>query len=294
MDGKVYKCTLTKGSSAPPLLLRIYGDNTQLLVDRHREQMILTTLSARNIRPITFGFFTNGLVQEFLSARPLRSDEIGDPRFVPKIARTVAQLHKLDVPLPKKPSLWRTIDDWLTLALRNHFDDPQKQLLLERLHLGLIQKEIDELKEALRHIPSPVVLAHHDLLSGNFLYDDDTGELFLIDYEYGMYGYRGFDIGNHFQEYAGLGGDYQRYPSREQQYVFFKAYWEEMYGVLPTEEELSSLYKEVSNYGLVAHIYWGIWAAVQACVSKIDYDYLKYSELRLKEYYRQKHLRLIP
>lgn len=40
---------------------------------------------------------------------------------------------------------------------------------------------------------------------------DKEGPVGFIDYEYGAYTYRGFDIGNHFTEYAGFEGDYSRY-----------------------------------------------------------------------------------
>lgn len=76
-------------------------------------------------------------------------------------------------------------------------------------------------------------------------------KLYFIDFEYGSYSYRGFDIGNHFNEYAGYDCDYSlyaifpknfmlwsmlselnmklacclyRYPNREEQYHFFKHY----------------------------------------------------------------------
>lgn len=39
---------------------------------------------------------------------------------------------------------------------------------------------------------------------------DPSGPLQFIDYEYGCYTPRGFDIGNHFNEYAGFECDYTR------------------------------------------------------------------------------------
>jgi ethanolamine kinase len=58
---------------------------------------------------------------------------------------------------------------------------------------------------------APVVFAHNDLLSGNFMLNDEEEKLYLIDFEYGSYNYRGFDIGNHFNEYAGYDCDYSLY-----------------------------------------------------------------------------------
>jgi ethanolamine kinase len=71
---------------------------------------------------------------------------------------------------------------------------------------------------------APVVFAHNDLLSGNFMLNDEEEKLYLIDFEYGSYNYRGFDIGNHFNEYAGYDCDYSLYPSKEEQYHFIKHY----------------------------------------------------------------------
>ena len=39
---------------------------------------------------------------------------------------------------------------------------------------------------------------------------DLAGPLTVIDFEYGSYGHRGFDVGNHFNEYAGFECDYAR------------------------------------------------------------------------------------
>lgn len=50
----------------------------------------------------------------------------------------------------------------------------------------------------------------------------------LIDFEYGCYNYRGFDVANHFCEWAGGSDDakplYEFFPSNEQQLLFCSAY----------------------------------------------------------------------
>jgi ethanolamine kinase len=65
-----------------------------------------------------------------------------------------------------------------------------------KAELAMLQKRIEALN-------APVVFGHCDLLSGNLIFDKERDEIFFIDYEYGMYTFRGFDIGNHFAEYAG-------------------------------------------------------------------------------------------
>lgn len=40
-----------------------------------------------------------------------------------------------------------------------------------------------------------------------------SDKLYFIDFEYGSYSYRGYDIANHFNEYAGFDCDYSLYVS---------------------------------------------------------------------------------
>jgi ethanolamine kinase len=47
---------------------------------------------------------------------------------------------------------------------------------------------------------------------------------FFIDYEYGMLAPRGFDIGNHFNEFAGFECDYSNYPNKSFQLQWFEWY----------------------------------------------------------------------
>jgi len=95
------------------------------------------------------------------------------------------------------------------------------QAAYQQIDFNQIEAEIQETQAVCALTNSPVVFGHNDLLSGNILilqqpgFDpkqpDLDGPLCFIDYEYGSYTYRGFDIGNHFTEYAGFEGDYTRW-----------------------------------------------------------------------------------
>lgn len=83
-----------------------------------------------------------------------------------------------------------------------------------------LESEVAETEAVCKLTHCPLVFGHNDLLSGNILimqqpgFDpanpDRNGRVVFIDYEYGAYTYRDFDIGNHFTEYAGFDGDYDR------------------------------------------------------------------------------------
>lgn len=87
----------------------------------------------------------------------------------------------------------------------------------------------------------------------------------------------------------GFDCDYSRYPKKDAQYHFFRAYLTTLHhGQAPTTAELEAMYHEVNPFALTAHLSWGLWAVLMAHASTIDFDYLQYAELRFNEYYRRK------
>lgn len=153
-----------------------------------------------------------------------------------------------------------------------------------------------------------MLFCHNDLLSGNVLLGPGppgTAALHLIDFEYGAPNFRGFDLGNHFNEWAGFECDYSRFPDAAQMRAFLAAY--AAAGPGPAgPEAVEALVVEAQVFSLASHLYWGIWALIQAkCVvavlglvlpavhrscrhSAIDFDYLGYHTLRLDELRRRK------
>ena len=188
---------------------------------------------------------------------------------------------------------------------------------------------MDACEAACGALRSPVVYCHNDLLAPNVLLSTSEaapGELYLIDFEYGSYNYRGFDLGNHFNEWAGFDCEYWRYPDDAQQRAFLAAYAGGEAGPAPAAQspEVDALVVEANVFSLASHLYWGIWALIQAkCVhaypahqaslpaargsvrassrvadcsfvsrpsrySAIVFDYLDYHALRLAEYRRRR------
>ncbi|KAJ3094636.1 hypothetical protein HDU97_007740 [Phlyctochytrium planicorne] len=110
----------------------------------------------------------------------------------------------------------------------------------------------------------------------------------VIDYEYGQYNPRGFDIGNHFCEYAGFDCQWDLYPSEAYQKRWLVWYLQTSTNQEPSTEEVNQLYAEVNKYALAAHMFWGIWALVQSKISDLDFDYAGYAQLRFGEYSRRR------
>ncbi|XP_077240833.1 protein kinase superfamily protein isoform X2 [Tasmannia lanceolata] len=229
------------------LTVRLFGPNTEYVIDRKRELQAIRHLSAAGFGAELLGVFGNGMVQSFINARTL------------------------------SPS---------ASALK--FDDSEKQRKYETVSFREVYDAVAELKDLTELLDAPVVFAHNDLLSGNLMLNDDEEKLYLIDFEYGSYNYRGYDIANHFNEYAGFDCDYNLYPDKDAQYHFFRHYFQPDKPHKVRDEDLEALYVETNSFMLASHLYWALWALIQAKVSPIDFDYLDYFFLRYNEYRRRK------
>ncbi|MEQ2262171.1 Ethanolamine kinase 1 [Xenotaenia resolanae] len=159
---------------------------------------------------------------------------------------------------------------------------------------AVLEQEMVWMKEHLSTLGSPVVLCHNDLLCKNIIHNSKEGHVRFIDYEYSSYNYQAFDIGNHFNEFAGMAElDYGLYPSREMQMDWLEEYLQ-AYKLFTkkTEEvsqrELETLYVQVNKFALASHFFWGFWALIQAKYSSIDFDFLGYAVLRFNQYFKIK------
>ncbi|KAJ0238988.1 ethanolamine kinase [Hirschfeldia incana] len=272
------------------ITVRLYGPNTDYVINRQRELQAIKYLSAAGFGAKLLGGFGNGMVQSFINARTLAPSDMRQPKIAAEIAKELGKFHKVNIPGPKEPQLWVDILKFFEKASTLAFEEPDRQKLFETISFEELHKEIIELREFTGSLNAPVVFAHNDLLSGNLMLNEEEERLYLIDFEYGSYNYRGFDIGNHFNEYAGYDCDYTLYPTKEEQYHFIKHYLQPDKPDEVSNGEVESVFIETDAYKLASHLYWAVWAIIQARMSPIEFDYLGYFFLRYNEYKKQKPL----
>ena len=102
------------GQEPPSILLRLFGELSVGPAQQYRlitETVVFTMLSERNLGPRLFGVFPGGRLEEFIPGHPLTSIEMRSPEFSPHVARNLALVHSLEVPVSKEPS-------WLADTLR--------------------------------------------------------------------------------------------------------------------------------------------------------------------------------
>ncbi|XP_029350773.1 ethanolamine kinase 1 isoform X3 [Echeneis naucrates] len=232
------------------VLVRIYGNKTELLVDRENEVKSFRVLHAHRCAPRLYCTFNNGLCYEFLQGTALEPEHIR--------SQPVFRLN-LEVPSPR-----------------------------------CLREELLWLQQSLSMLGSPVVLCHNDLLCKNIIYNQEEDNVKFIDYEYAGYNYQAYDIGNHFNEFAGLNEvDYSYYPARAFQLQWLRSYLEAYkehkgQGSDVTDREVEILYVQVNQFALASHFIWGLWALIQAKFSTIDFDFLGYAVLRFNQYFKMK------
>jgi len=303
ITNKLFKCTLRKDDgSAEILLLRLYGANTEQIIDRESEIVVFQALHKRGFGPCFYGTFLNGCAYGYTQGRSLQVAEMRT--FRRQIARLLGQWHtEVDVPqFPPEPLLYESMKNWIGVGKTEESFVGLRAGQLERWNaLNMdIRAEVESTEKRLTALNSPVVFCHNDLLSGNIIYNDETDSTEFIDFEYACYNYRAFDIANHFCEYTGFEMDWSLYPTREERNDFFEEYLiaskraeldrERRIGeeVIVTKEEVEALSNEVNAFVSASHLYWGIWALAQAKISDIEFDFFEYALRRLSLYAQQK------
>ncbi|EDW46098.1 GM13416 [Drosophila sechellia] len=243
------------------VLVRIYGNKTDLLIDRKAETQNFLLLHTYGLAPSLYATFKNGLVYEYVPGTTLNTDSVLCPEIWPLVARRMAEMHR------KVRKVKETF-----------------------LPIGRLREEFNKLYEYLEALDSPIVFSHNDLLLGNVIYTQSLNTVNFIDYEYADYNFQAFDIGNHFAEMCGVDEvDYSRYPKREFQLQWLRVYLEEYLQRSHIQnDEVELLYVQVNQFALASHIFWTVWSLLQAEHSTIDFDYVGYAFLRYNEYLARK------
>eukprot|EP00656_Telonema_subtile_P044587 TRINITY_DN50839_c0_g1_i1.p1 TRINITY_DN50839_c0_g1~~TRINITY_DN50839_c0_g1_i1.p1 ORF type:complete len:395 (-),score=74.67 TRINITY_DN50839_c0_g1_i1:213-1397(-) len=299
---------VSMGSEAP-VLIRVFG--AEGMIDRDVENATCAALADANIAPPYYGRFQNGRIEGFLEGtRPMELEDLARPDLSAKVAVQLANLHNFQVPAVLEhchsvPGLWDQIWLWLSQAERdisqlknkcgaaaaNRFREVEPALLGQ--HFTKAREELEELQQRCTTGGAALCFCHNDALAGNILVNEETQQVHLIDFEYGGCNYRGFDIANHWNEWAGgtqveMNGqcEYGRFPDKEQQLDFCKAYSTALVGDGSLGVEIM---EDACRFVGINHWYWGLWALNQAVLEGIQqFDYLQYFCSRLGQYYELK------
>lgn len=284
----------------PVLLLRVYGPQVDLLIDREKELKIVAELTKHNIGPRLMGTFKNGRFEQFLNAKPITRLDLRTPETSIQIAKRMRDLHS-NLPLSEEQisegcCIWSNFWNWESAA-RNQLE------ALERKTPGTFQRvmhtsSFDEFLSTVRAYQSylekkysgeNLVFCHNDTQYGNILRleppkgspllqpQNEHRQLVVIDFEYSGPNYPAYDIANHFCEWM---GDYHhstmphhiwldQYPNEEEQERFITSYVEQ--GVTElcdeiVEPQVKKLMEAVRDWKPAVSAFWAMWGIIQTPV----------------------------
>eukprot|EP01029_Cantina_marsupialis_P024207 TRINITY_DN616616_c0_g1_i1.p1 TRINITY_DN616616_c0_g1~~TRINITY_DN616616_c0_g1_i1.p1 ORF type:complete len:394 (+),score=143.47 TRINITY_DN616616_c0_g1_i1:58-1239(+) len=245
----LFKLTNVKDPEGEEILVRVYGEGTENLVNRDYENTIFAKLSELKMSAPLYAHFGNGRIEGFIkNSRSCTPEEMTTPKIQKFIAEGLSEFHVLDMPGAGSVYFWNKMTEWFECSKGLVVDSNPKAADYDKL-IKAVLSEVDwlstvipdaegkttedmlmkTLKEGDMRVvmPEGVTCTETDLLwclrlmsdvrflqgdtcSGNVMLSTDCPDkVILIDYEYSSYNLIGFEFGNHFCEYTGFKCDYE-------------------------------------------------------------------------------------
>jgi thiamine kinase-like enzyme len=230
-----------------PFFVRVPGEGTELLaIDRNNEYHNTKAASEAGVAPKILRHFPeySVMVIEFLNGTTMSKDSLNKPGMPSRMAQAIKRLHAGPRFLTDF-NMFRLTEYYLGLCKERGIKTPDGYN--ERI------TTVGRIEKAMSVKPLATVPCNNDLLAENYI--DDGNQLWLIDYEYSGNNDPTFELGNTCQEMQ---------FNDEQIKEVCAAYFGKAKPALIARMKLNMIMSDVG---------WGLWAAIQASISKIDFDF---------------------
>ena len=245
LSGGLTNRNLAVQSDGAKYVARISSNSSDLLNINREDEYKNTIIAAEAGIGATVHDYLPGqglLLISYINGKTFGAQDIANN--LPRVAKAARTLHSAK-PFVSDFNMFTLQKRYLDIVQSNKFIYPDKYLDYEN--------HVTDLKKALSVLPSGIVPCNNDLLPGNFI--DDGEKIWLIDYEYSGNNDACFELGNiwaeAFLEYDALVELIDSYYGTHRPEKIARAW-------------LQSL---MAKYG------WTLWAAIQASISDIDFDF---------------------
>jgi thiamine kinase-like enzyme len=235
-------------------VIRIPGASTELLaVDRKNERHNAAAAATTGISPRIVEVLEDldVMVIEYVEGTTMSSESLRDREAIPRVAVSLRRLHAGPRFL-KDFNMFRLTDFYLGVCAAH--DVPIPEGFREHQH------DVAAIEQALGARPLPTVPCHNDLLAENYI--DDGAQLWIVDFEYSGNNDPTFELGDTAQE-CGFDGDLRA--------RLCEAYFGQAAPQLLARMDLQAVMADVG---------WTLWAAIQATISSIEFDFWGWAEER--------------
>jgi thiamine kinase-like enzyme len=230
-----------------PYFIRVPGESTELLaIDRNNEYHNSKAAAEAGVGPQVLYHLPeyNVMVLKFLDGRTMSKDSLNAPGMPTRMAQAIKKLHAGPRFLTNF-NMFRLTEYYLNLCKERDIKIPDGYL--DRLDA------IAKIEEAMSVNSLAPVPCNNDLLAENYI--DDGKNLWLIDYEYSGNNDPTFELGNTCQEMQ---------FNDDQIREVCAAYFGSASTAMVARMKLNMIMSDVG---------WGLWAAIQAKISTIDFDF---------------------
>lgn len=132
--------------SSEVILVRVYGNKTDLLIDRKVELANIQLLQQHGFAPRLYGIFLNGLAYEFIPGVTLSPTSVIDDKIWPLIARHMAKMHRLNIAKPSQditeskfePMIYRKTIQFLKLIPEQFSDIVKHRRWVQNIRKNLL------------------------------------------------------------------------------------------------------------------------------------------------------------
>ena len=228
-------------------VVRIPGQSTELLaVDRTNEHHNTRAAAAAGVGAGVVHYLADCtvMVLAFIPGETMSIAALQQPGMPARMAAALKKLHAGPRFL-KDFNMFRLTDFYLQIAAERGIRIPPNYP--QRM------KAVQQIERALAAKPSATVPCHNDLLAENYI--DDGSQLWIVDYEYSGNNDPCFELGNTCQE--------QQFDTPRIE-ALCSAYFG---SARPDKLARMQLNMIMSDVG------WTLWAAIQASISGIDFDF---------------------
>ena len=230
-----------------PYFVRVPGASTELLaINRENEYYNSKAAHEAGVGPNVLYYLPESsvMVLEFLNGMTMSRDSLNEPGMPTRMTQAIKKLHAGPRFLTDF-NMFRLTEYYLQICDEHSITIPEGYL--ERM------PTISTMEQAMSVKPLATVPCNNDLLAENYI--DDGKQLWLIDYEYSGNNDPTFELGNTCQEMqfsnaqiAEVCAAYFGYAARDK----------------IARMKLNMIMSDVG---------WGLWAAIQAKISTIEFDF---------------------
>ncbi len=262
ITNKLYRIQSEKGDYT----VRVYGDRTDLFIDRDHEAHTLAEMAKIGVSSNLVKYMPERgvTIVEFIDdAIVLTNDHFRDTALHALIVEPIRNIHnsgarlkKVFNPLVEVNKMAAILAD-LDGPAHPEFDIP-----------GTIER-LNRLSDIINIAEKDYTPCHNDLLADNFILIKDEARhkyrsrMYIIDWEYGGMAPKYYDIADMFQEIL---------APRETEKQLVAAYCR--------GKDTDHFLYYVDLFKPFPDIYWFLWSLIQLNISKIDFDYYTYGKIK--------------